>query len=242
MFNGYEIWKPDAERCTHYRLTNAKGSACGRCMKTCPLNKVVTADGPLLERVASWCGINARWLKPLLVPIAVRLDDFLGKGKRNPVKKWWFDLEVVDDVCVEPLKGVSHRDLNLSHKIDPYKQNMAYYLANMMPVPNNLNSQPVDRKAAVAMGQVLESPITAAIRANRGEPAPKFNTPTPAASWARMSSRRYTGIPRPRKLMLSVDGRTQPWPGLSSFSWALQPGGVAPRRDSGYESGSPTVA
>ncbi len=180
MFNGYEIWKPDAERCTHYRLTNAKGSACGRCMKTCPLNKVVTADGPLLERVASWCGINARWLKPLLVPIAVRLDDFLGKGKRNPVKKWWFDLEVVDDVCVEPLKGVSHRDLNLSHKIDPYKQNMAYYLANMMPVPNNLNSQPVDRKAAVAMGQVLESPIAAAIRANRGEPAPKFNTPTPA--------------------------------------------------------------
>ena len=180
MFNGYEMWKPDAERCTHYRLTNAKGSACGRCMKTCPLNKVVTADGPLLERVASWCGINARWLKPLLVPIAVRLDDFLGKGKRNPVKKWWFDLEVVDDVCVEPLKGVSHRDLNLSHKIDPYKQNMAYYLANMMPVPNNLNSQPVDRKAAVAMGQVLESPITAAIRANRGEPAPKFNTPTAA--------------------------------------------------------------
>ena len=148
-------------------------------MKTCPLNKVVTADGPLLERVASWCGINARWLKPLLVPIAVRLDDFLGKGKRNPVKKWWFDLEVVDDVCVEPLKGVSHRDLNLSHKIDPYKQNMAYYLADMMPVPNNLNSQPVDRKAAVAMSQVLESPITAAIRANRGEPAPKFNTPTP---------------------------------------------------------------
>ncbi|MDP6690967.1 MAG: reductive dehalogenase domain-containing protein, partial [Alphaproteobacteria bacterium] len=89
MFNGYETWKPDAERCARYRLTNAKGSACGRCMKTCPLNKVVTADGPLLERLASWCGINARWLKPLLVPIAVRLDDYLGKGRRNPAKKWW---------------------------------------------------------------------------------------------------------------------------------------------------------
>ncbi|MDJ0951374.1 MAG: reductive dehalogenase domain-containing protein, partial [Alphaproteobacteria bacterium] len=45
MFNGYEMWKPDVERCARYRLTNAKGSACGRCMKTCPLNKVVTADG-----------------------------------------------------------------------------------------------------------------------------------------------------------------------------------------------------
>ena len=50
MFNGYEIWKPDVERCTRYRLTNVKGSACGRCMKTCPLNKVVDADGPLVTR------------------------------------------------------------------------------------------------------------------------------------------------------------------------------------------------
>ena len=23
MFNGYEMWKPDVERCTRYRLTNA---------------------------------------------------------------------------------------------------------------------------------------------------------------------------------------------------------------------------
>ncbi|MFT5351062.1 MAG: ferredoxin, partial [Gammaproteobacteria bacterium] len=47
MFNGYEIWKPDVERCTRYRLTNQRGLACGRCMKTCPLNKVVSWDGPL---------------------------------------------------------------------------------------------------------------------------------------------------------------------------------------------------
>ncbi len=182
MFNGYEMWKPDAERCARYRLTNAKGSACGRCMKTCPLNKVVTADGPLLERLASWCGINARWLKPLLVPIAVWLDDYLGKGRRNPAKKWWFDLEVVDDVCVEPIKGVNQRDLDLKHKLDPAKQKMAYYLANMMPVPNDLRPQPVDRKAAIAIGEVLESPITAAIRAGRGEPKPDYNQPTPPNS------------------------------------------------------------
>ncbi|MEQ8696239.1 MAG: reductive dehalogenase domain-containing protein, partial [Bauldia litoralis] len=57
MFNGYEIWKPDAERCTRYRLTNSKGAACGRCMKTCPLNKVVDMDGALMTRVASWLGV-----------------------------------------------------------------------------------------------------------------------------------------------------------------------------------------
>ncbi len=38
IFNGYEIWKPDAEKCVRYRVTNQKGSACGRCMKTCPFN------------------------------------------------------------------------------------------------------------------------------------------------------------------------------------------------------------
>lgn len=179
MFNGYEMWKPDAERCARYRLTNARGSACGRCMKTCPLNKVVTADGPLLERLASWCGINARWLKPLLVPLAVRLDDALGKGRRNPAKKWWFDLEVLDGVCVEPVKGVNRRDLNLDHAIDPKKQKMAYYTADMMPVPNDLDPHPVDRKAAMAMADRLETPAGARERRRRGEPAPAHATPTP---------------------------------------------------------------
>ena len=177
MFNGYEMWKPDVERCTRYRLTNAKGSACGRCMKTCPLNKVVTADGAPLQRLASWCGINARWLKPMLVPLAVRLDDWLGNGKRNPVKKWWFDLEVVDEVCVEPLKGVNRRDLDLDRKIDPEKQKMAYYLANMMPVPNDLRAQPVDRKAAMAAAAILERPRPANAAGTRETPIPYVATP-----------------------------------------------------------------
>jgi ferredoxin len=179
MFNGYEMWKPDAERCAHYRLTNARGSACGRCMKTCPLNKVVTADGPLLERLASWCGINARWMKPLLVPAAVWLDDWLGKGRRNAAKKWWFDLEVVDGVCVEPVKGVSQRDLDLDRRIDPAKQKLAYYPASVMPVPNDLGAQPVDRKSAMAAAADLETPAVAAARHARGEPPPAHYKPTP---------------------------------------------------------------
>ncbi len=36
MYNGYEIWKSDAEKCARYRLTNSGGGMCGRCMKTCP--------------------------------------------------------------------------------------------------------------------------------------------------------------------------------------------------------------
>jgi hypothetical protein len=56
-------------------------------MKTCPLNKVVTKDGPLLQRVASWLGINIMWLKPVMIPFAVWLDDKLGNGKRVPDQK-----------------------------------------------------------------------------------------------------------------------------------------------------------
>jgi len=182
MFNGYEMWKPDAERCARYRLTNARGSACGRCMKMCPLNKVVTADGPLLERVASWCGVNARWLKPLLVPIAVKLDDTLGKGRRNPAKKWWFDLEVIDGVCVEPVKGVNQRDLNLDRSVDPAKQKMAYHTASLMPAPNDLNPQPAARKAALAMAAELETPAEARARHARGDAPPAHTIATPPSA------------------------------------------------------------
>jgi ferredoxin len=181
MFNGYETWKPDVERCARYRLTNQRGSACGRCMKTCPLNKVVTADGPLLERVASWCGINARWLKPVLVPAAVKLDDWLGHGKRNPAKKWWLDFELVDGVCVEPVKGTNMRDLDLGHVIDPAQQKIAVFPASMMPVPNDARTAPVDRKAALAAAQALETPDEARARVARGGAPPARYRPTPAA-------------------------------------------------------------
>ena len=184
MFNGYETWKPDVERCARYRLTNPKGSACGRCMKTCPLNKVVTADGPLAARIASWLGIHARWLKPLLVPIATRLDDRLGHGRRNPVKKWWIDLEIVDGICVEPVAGTNRRDIDPGRSIDPARQKMAVYPAAMMPVPNLTEPQPVDRKAALAALGELETPAAARARKARGGAPPAHYTPTPPAAAA----------------------------------------------------------
>ena len=132
MFNGYEMWKLDAERCARYRLTNQRGLACGRCMKTCPLNKVVTWDGPIATQVASWLGINARWAKPLLIPVATRLDDWLGHGIRNARrKKWWLDLEIVDGVCVTPRKGVNQPRPGPASAIStPAAQKIAYYPAN----------------------------------------------------------------------------------------------------------------
>jgi len=172
MFNGYEMWKPDVERCTRYRLTNQRGLGCGRCMKACPLNKVVTLDGPITTQVASWLGINARFLKPLLVPIATRLDDLLGHGVRNPHKKWWLDLEIVDGVCVEP-KGVNQRDIQPNRRIDIDKHEVAYYHADMMPPPNAGDTVwPVTRKDGLAAAAKVETPDAARARRARGEPAP----------------------------------------------------------------------
>jgi ferredoxin len=179
MFNGYEIWKPDVERCTRYRLTNAKGSACGRCMKMCPLNKVVDADGPLLTRVASWLGVNAMWLKPLLVPIATWIDDKIGNGRRNPAKKWWFDHEIVDGVPVAA-KGTNQRDNDPTRKLDPAKHRVAYHHANMMPPPDALRPVPIDRKAALAAAERVESPAEAKARKACGGPMPAHYIPTPA--------------------------------------------------------------
>ena len=155
MYNAYEIWKPDVENCAKYRVTNQKGSACGRCMKTCPLNKVVTKDGPLVQRIASWLGINAMWLKPLLIPIAVWLDDFLGMGTRVKSQKWWLDLEYRDDRLVRPLKGSNQRDIS-PDKPHPKNQKVAIYPPEDLPPGDCPDSFPVDRKAALKKGEDAE--------------------------------------------------------------------------------------
>ena len=178
MFNGYEMWKIDAERCTRYRLTNSKGAACGRCMKTCPLNKVVDLDGPLLTRIGSWLGVNAMWLKPLMVPFAAWFDDKIGMGMRNPAKKWWFDHEIIDGVVTIP-KATNQRDIDPSHQPDPKKQKIAYYHANMMPPPDAPGPVVVDRKAALAAKELLETPEEARQRVARGEGPPAHYVPTP---------------------------------------------------------------
>jgi ferredoxin len=178
MFNGYEIWKPDVERCARYRVTNPKGSACGRCMKTCPINKVVDADGGLVTRAAHWLGIHAQWLKPLLVPVATWLDDRVGNGRRNPVKKWWFDHEFVDGVAVTP-KGTNQRDIDLHKNVDPAHKTIAYYHASMMSPPDQPGPVELDRKVALAAAALIETPEQARRRAAAGGPVPPHYVPTP---------------------------------------------------------------
>ena len=177
MFNGYEIWKPDVERCTRYRVTNSKGSACGRCMKTCPLNKVITADGSILHRVGTWLGVHARWLKPIMVPIAVFFDDWLEFGKRNLVKKWWLDLEVVDGVCVIP-KASNERDIDVGKDTSGLKSPVGYYSANVMPPPNSTEAVLLNHRDAIKRGEELETVSAAKARHKNKDGIPKHYIPT----------------------------------------------------------------
>lgn len=86
--NGYEVWKPDADACTRYRVTNARGAGCGHCIKVCPWNKPDTWYHGLSTELASRSGLARQAL--------TWLDDALGYGRPDPDKKWWFDLEEVD--------------------------------------------------------------------------------------------------------------------------------------------------
>ncbi len=174
IWNGYETWKPDSERCTRYRFTNLKGSACGRCIKVCPLTKDTTVDGPLLVQLGSWLGVNVMGLKTVLAPFAAWLDDRLGYGNPNPAKKWWLDLEVVGGVSVTPGKGANFRHIKIARDISgrKAKETIAYYPASVLPPPADFSAHPVDRKAAIAMASQMEKPAQALQRRQRGEPAP----------------------------------------------------------------------
>lgn len=94
MYNGYEHWPTDIEKCTSMRVGNLRGSGCGTCIKVCPANKPYT----LFHRAVGWAVRNSS----LARSIAVRADDLLGYGKPKSENKWWFDLEDVDGVLQIP--------------------------------------------------------------------------------------------------------------------------------------------
>ncbi|MDO9134575.1 reductive dehalogenase domain-containing protein [Hydrogenophaga sp.] len=165
MFNGYEIWKPDVEKCGKYRLTNMKGSACGRCMKTCPYNREDLVES---ERLL-WLSIDVPASRRQLIAH----DDSSGGGQRNAVKRWWFDLEIVDGAAVAPPGGVNERDLDPSRTDKLAKvQKLAFYPPALQP-PGGTTLQtlvPIDRTAGLAAYAAAESPLAARRRRGKGAP------------------------------------------------------------------------
>lgn len=159
MFNGYEMWKPDVDRCARYRTTNMRGSACGRCMKTCPYN----VEGILAERPFQWAAARI----PASRRMIARLDDRFRRGSINPVKKWWVDIEMVDGVPVAPPKGANARGLTIGRKPRD-EAGYAIFPSEIAP-PNDHGPSvfPLDRDAGIAAARTAESPDDARKRVAR---------------------------------------------------------------------------
>ncbi len=155
MFNGYEMWKPDVEKCGRYRLSNDKGSACGRCMKTCPYNREDLVES---ERLL-WLSIEVPQSRRALIDY----DDAAGGGSRNLVKRWWFDLEIVGREVVKP-RGTNERDLDLGRTEKLARtQKLAFFPPQLQP-PGGTTLQtavPIDRAAGLAAYAAAESPLKA---------------------------------------------------------------------------------
>ena len=79
-------------------------------------------------------------------------DDASGGGARNPVKRWWFDLEIVDGVAVQPA-AANERDLDFgrAEKL-AQAQKLAFFPPELQPKGGTTLKQvvPIDREAGLA--------------------------------------------------------------------------------------------
>ena len=141
MFNGYEIWKSDSQKCATYRITTEGGAMCGRCMKTCPWN----LEGLFAEKPFRWAAMNL----PKATPLLAKLDDAAGRGGLNPVKKWWWDLELQANGSYAPTTHpVNARDLQKDLDLTYEDQTLAVYPAPLAPHPYPY-PDPMDREAGI---------------------------------------------------------------------------------------------
>jgi len=159
MFNGYEIWKADVDKCTKYRVTQSRGSACGRCMKMCPWNREDTLEAHELALLSIQMPTARPWI--------IRQDDLTGAGSRNLAKRWWFDLEVIDGVAVVPPAGTNEHGLNLGRdaRLAP-TQKLAFFPPALQPRGGTTLAEvvPVDRAAGLKAYQEAETPEAARAR------------------------------------------------------------------------------
>jgi reductive dehalogenase len=147
MFNGYEIWKSDSQKCLTYRVTTPGGAMCGRCMKTCPWN----LEGIFKEKPFRWAAMNV----PKLAPVLAKLDDVVDNGTLNPIKKWWWDLEVEEDGGYRPTKNpVNARQLQKNLDLKHKDQTLAIYPAPLAPHPFPYPF-PMDREAGIEAYQAM---------------------------------------------------------------------------------------
>ncbi len=161
MFNGYEIWKSDSQKCATYRITTPGGAMCGRCMKTCPWN----LEGLLGEAPFRWAAMHM----PATAKMLAKLDDAVDNGDLNPIKKWWWDIELEDDGGYRPAHApVNARGLQKDLDLKYEDQTLAVYPANLAPHPWPFPFH-MDREKGIEAYQALITAREYKARLARGE-------------------------------------------------------------------------
>lgn len=147
MFNGYEIWKSDSQKCTTYRVTQPGGAMCGRCMKTCPWN----LEGLFAQTPFRWAASTL----PGAAPVLAKLDDAVGHGELNDTKKWWWDLKLGPEGGYHPTDiPANRRGLNRDLSLRYEDQTLAVYPAPLAPPPYPYPF-PMEREAGIAAYQAM---------------------------------------------------------------------------------------
>jgi reductive dehalogenase len=208
MYNGYEIWKSDAEKCARYRLTNQGGGMCGRCMKTCPWN----LEGLFADSAFRWAAINL----PAAAKTLAKLDDALGRGAINPVKKWWWDVELNPKTMQYVRAGATHkRGLNTHLDLKYEDQTLAVYPADVMPPPYPV-AHPLNREQGIARYRAMLTPGEYKRRLAAGETeglAPPFMMPEGA----------------PPVFQVVLKKRVDQTPDIATYEFVPANGGALPR-------------
>ena len=161
MFNGYEIWKSDSQKCATYRIGTLGGAMCGRCMKTCPWN----LEGLFAEKPFRWAAMNI----PAAAPALAKLDDMVGNGELNPIKKWWWDLEITEEGSYAPTRHpVNARGLQKDLDLKFEDQTLAVYPAPLAPHPYPYPFN-MDREAGIEAYQAMITAEEYQRRSSNGE-------------------------------------------------------------------------
>ena len=135
---------------------------CGRCMKTCPWN----LEGLFAEAPFRWAAMKI----PAAAPVLAKLDDAVGNGGLNDVKKWWWDIELEEDGGYRPSKHpLNRRDLQKDLDLKYEDQTLAVYPAPLAPHPWPFPF-PMDREAGIEAYQGMITAEEYQARAAQGEP------------------------------------------------------------------------
>lgn len=88
LYNGYETWKLNTQRCASFNFTNPHGTFCNRCVKSCPWSHPQTWPHNLVRTLVTRLRLAQR--------LAILAAERMRTERGHPDQQWWFDMEYVD--------------------------------------------------------------------------------------------------------------------------------------------------